>query len=399
MSYRAVAAALLALLSACAAAPAPSPPKVPKLGGDVLSARLDRVSRRLASSGYQPAGRLARGFLAPRDHASVRLVVAPRTCAALVAYASPSLLDLDAALYTADGRLFAQDEGADAHPSLSACAGSSPLALYLALHAYLGGGAYVVGRFDRPLRDGDLADAEREAPELFELVRTLEQRGFEQRGPVVELGLLANGVTRVALPVRAGTCYGAVGTPSPGGQASMRLLNRQGDELARSAPSQTALALQHCAQADADLVLELLSDRASSLRLLRFELPQGLSGGGRSMWLGEPAPSRAPSSEDLDAQHTGQVVALAQGQVVSLPFDPPRARCERWELSVRDRLTRASLRVEARGGRVLGRVTSRGRPASLRVCPPESGRRGVLTGLAGTGSVRLAVEPTGQRAD
>ena len=154
--------ALGASLAACAhAAPsaltAPAAPNAPVSAAedDALSHRLEAYEAVLAARGFKPAAFQARGFLPPAERTTFAVRVEPGRCALFVAIASANVGDLDAALYGAEGRVIAEDEGGDARPVLSVCSGAEPLELYYSVRAYQGAGAFVTRSYDRPVTADD----------------------------------------------------------------------------------------------------------------------------------------------------------------------------------------------------------------------------------------------------
>ena len=105
----------------------------------------------MLSEGLRAGDLRERGFLPPGGRAAFPVRIASGECALIVALGSANLIDLDAALYTGEGAVLVEDDGASARPSLTLCASGQPLAGYLTLHAYQGAGAFVAAQYTRPV--------------------------------------------------------------------------------------------------------------------------------------------------------------------------------------------------------------------------------------------------------
>ena len=395
---------LLGLACGCAAR---HPASVPSLGpdSDALEVRFGLIETNLVGEGLQQASLHERGFLPPGGRAAFPVRIAAGECALFVALGSANLIDLDAALYTAEGATLVEDDGASPRPTLTLCASSESLTGYFTLHAYQGAGAFVTAQFSRPVRaSDDLHTAGDEAlSALGQLAQTLHARGFEDAAPRVSLPLGDARPVRLAVNVDAGACYtlAAEGERGLGGLA-LRLVDASGDELANGVedpPSSQALAaLQYCASERADLTLEVVATRGEgTVRVGRFVTSQAQLGGARALWLGEPVPTaeawRAAKQGSPGAQAKAPFVTrevpLEQGQVIELPPLNSQATCTRWDARLEPGLWRATLRVESEQSVVLGEVDAERMHACLIACQAGA-QRVTLLGRAGFGRVHLS---------
>jgi hypothetical protein len=418
---RLVRAMFSCLLTACggavAAGPAASTQVVEAAASavedDALELRLSALAQALGEQGYAQGGLRDRGFLPANGRATRPVRVEPNTCALFVAVATPSVIDLDASLYRADGTALIEDEGSDARPSLKLCAGDTVVTGYYALHAYQGVGAFATAQFVRPAvpGDDDLSIIEREGgpSALAELAKALHKRGFEDAAPRVELKLTGPRAVRMAVPAKQGDCYtlAAEGGPKLEG-LSLRLLNGQGHELAHGVADSALASLQYCADESEELSLEVSAREGSgSLRVARFRAAHASLGGAHALWLGEPSPSpqawqgrvKAVSElrKELAAEGTRAYVLqekpLGQGSVLELEVPAPLGACESWQIQLQPGLSRARFRVESADGRVLGEARSAGMLAELLVCERRGPARVIVVGEAGFGSITLLGRP------
>lgn len=386
---------------------------------DSLGLHFDALAAGLEQEGLRRGALLERGFLPPAARVAYPVHIDADECALFVAVASASMADLDAALYTAEGSALIEDDSTSSRPSLTFCASAStPIDAYLTLHAYQGAGSFVAAQFRRPLGAGDdlrTALDGRRISALGQLAQTLHERGFEDAAPRVSLPLGDARPVRLAVNVSAGECYTLAAEGADGlAELGLRLVDARGGELANGlgepAPGQSQLAaLQYCADAPAELALEVTAMRGQGVaRVARFRAAQSLVGGVRALWLGEPAPSpaawtvaepastaaktSAPSSSK--PPFASEHVALRQGQVVELAPRRAHARCERWHMSLLPGLSRASLRIESEHGVLLAEADSDHMQASAVVCDVGA-RRISIVGRAGFGALTL----TGSVAD
>src|SRR5690606_36488090 len=115
-----------------------------------------------------------------------------------------SVIDLDAAIYRADGVALIEDDGSDARPELTLCAGDKTIHGYYTLHAYQGVGAFATAQFVRPAAEDDdlITRYVGESTALTELAALLSRRGFEDAAPRIELALSQGRPVRVAVPAK-----------------------------------------------------------------------------------------------------------------------------------------------------------------------------------------------------
>lgn len=368
----------------------------------VLTQSVRALSDVVISEGYQLAAPLERGFLAPSARALRPFTLAANTCVAIVAVATPSIADLDTALYASDGAVLAEDDASDARPVVRFCSGAQAISAYLSLYAFQGTGTYVLAQLTRPAEKSDQrwsADATSVGSSAFlELVRTLRSRGYQDDGPGTELPIVAGAPLRIPNKVAAGQCYGVI---ADGDQLRVRLLDEEGHEVALGVGSRMPAALQYCAQRSGDFTLELSAQGdARHAHLLRMHAAQTDVGGVRAVWLGEPSAatgaraSAIASAKVSDCSATPERVAenqpLAQGALVELPLSRTLAdHCELIEAHLHDGLVRATLRVESATSRVLTEREVQGESGALRVCALPANARLVLVGRAGFGSITV----------
>jgi hypothetical protein len=412
--------AMATLLGACAApAVANQPTTMPVAGGpegheDALELRLLAMAQTLREQGFARGQFQDRGFLAANGRATRPVSIAPRSCVRFVAVATPSVIDLDASLYRADGSALLEDDGSDARPSLTLCAGDKRVEGYYSIHAYQGVGAFVTADFVRPALPGDdLLTAQENGAEsaLNELAKTLHKRGFEDAGPRVELHLESGQPMRVAISAKPGDCYTLATESSSALQGvTLRLLAGQ-EELANGVGSEDLASLQFCSDRARELALEVAAvSGQGTVRVARFRAPQGAVGGPHAMWLGEPSPSAsawhgaAKSSAAARAEPTlvGKTVfveerALEQGAVLEIERKRPGQVCELWQAVLHPGLSRATLRLEGVEGTFYGETESEDMVARLLVCGRKGPARVIVVGRAGFGSLTLSASETSER--
>lgn len=390
-----------------AVAPNTVPPSVSALEGteDALELRLAAAARALEDQGFTRGPFQDRGFLPASGRATRAVSIEPKTCARFVAVATPSVIDLDASLYRSDGTPLLEDDGSDARPSLTLCAGPKRVDAYYSLHAYQGVGAYATALFVRPSSaSDDLLTVSEAADEtaLNDLAKTLHKRGFEDSGPRVEAHLTAGHALRVAVSARPGDCYTLAIEGDPGlVGVSLRLLDGE-QELSHGISTERVTAIQYCSDDARELALEINATSGEGpVRIARFRAAQGAVGGPHAMWLGEPSPSCAAWQSSLresasaqqelrDERATfSQEHALSQGAVVEFESKAPLAECELWRAFLLPGLSRATLRVEASDGTVYGQADSHAMQASVTFCGRRGSARVTLVGRTGFGSVSV----------
>jgi len=399
---RAIILALGLLASACgrtAGAPAPaSAAHTLHSEQDVVTQSVLPLAELLEAEGFTLDPNIDRGFLAPASRVTREVTIAPHTCLAMAAVATPSIADLDAGLYAADGSVLAEDDASDARPVVRICTGQQPVTAYLALFAFQGTGSYAIARLTRPAKPSDEMlgsdEAVGSAP-FLELVRGLRRRGYHDDGPTTDLPLVAGSALRIANKVAAGQCYTVV---ADGEQLRVRLLDEDGRELALGIGEQGPAAFQYCASRSAELTLEVSGQGAArAAHLLRLRASQTAVGGARAVWLGEPSVGGAESAPEASKHDscagTEQPIAaearLTQGKVLELPLPAASSKCELIEATLHEGLSRVTLRVESAQGVVLGeREILRG-SSGLYVCDAGQARRISALGRAGFGALTL----------
>jgi hypothetical protein len=372
---------------------------VADISADLVGESAMALAEALAKvEGYRLEPHLERGFLAPGARALLPLTLEPHTCTAMVAVATPSVLDLDAALYTPDGGVLAEDDASDPKPVVRICTGKQRLSTYLALYAFQGTGSYAAARMSRarkdsdPLPIGDDDDASG-SPEFVELVRALHNRGYLDEGPSTRLPLVSGSALRLAAKMVAGQCYSMV---ADGEALRLRLLDDEGFEVAQGVGEKGPAALQYCASRSGDFALELTARGATRVaQLARFRAAQAAVGGARAAWLGEPVPTtdaearvaETPAHCSGPKQALAKQVALSQGHVLELLL-PRSSGCERVAAELHQGLTRITLRVESVQGAALATQEIRGEAGAVRICAAPASRV-TLIGRAGFGAVSV----------
>jgi hypothetical protein len=434
-------AALLSV-SACASVRPTTPPQVAfaETAGDaageqergLLGRALTPIANAVLAEGYHATAPLTHAFLAPSARVVEPFTLAPRTCVAIVAVATATVTDLDAAIYAADGSALAEDDTTGARPIVRLCTGEQRLDAYLAFYAFQGTGSFAAQRLERPLGPADalgLAEAQRatlvndQTPGFSELLRGLHGRGYEDDGPITEVPLVSGSAVRLASHVEAGRCYSAV---ADGTGMRVRLLDGAGREVALGVGATGPAALQYCAREDADLVLELSSAGSErTARLARLHAGQEAVGSARAVWLGEPSPAFAVGARNaklLSAEPTcsasaREPAARAAKKLSALYADAPLSQgsvierelrlsgCSKLAATLQQGLAVVTLRVEDAAGVVLAERDLLAPEDALAVCPVQvrAGEQGkqvgnyhvTLIGRAGFGALSLVLQACG----
>lgn len=395
---------LLCLASGCAAAPKPAPATSDAVGArpavDLVSVGLAAAAQELVAEGYRPVGEPEQGFLAPSMRTLSRVEVPPRSCLAVAAAATPSLGDLDAALYADDGAVLAEDDSANPRPVLRLCSADKTITGHLAVVAFQGAGSFALQRFAKPLGASDAPEphgGDGASAAFLELLRSLRARGYRDEAPLVELPLLAGAPLRVAIKALAGHCYSVVADSA---DARLVLMNGHGEPLSQGVSASGPAALQHCVSQDDDLTLELSARAQPQVRLARLWARQSAVGGARSIWLGEPAPASfdAPppvaKAAERSARCEGRAASLlnahplAQGAVWEGAL-APAASCVMLEADLQAGLSRVTVRLEDADGAVLDQAELAGRAGSLYACSKRAPLRVSAIARAGFGAITL----------
>ncbi|HEX6240427.1 MAG TPA: hypothetical protein VFZ61_06020 [Polyangiales bacterium] len=396
---------LSCLSLSCAGAPkraAHSAPTVgPEAHADLVGIGLAAAAQELLADGYRPSAEPEQGFLAPAMRTVSRVEVPPRSCLAIAAAATPSLGDLDAALYADDGAVLAEDDSANPRPVLRLCSADRPISGHLALVAFQGAGSYALQRFVKPLGAADAPEPHSgdgaASAAFLELLRSLRARGYQQEAPLVQVPLAPGTPLRVALRALAGHCYSVVADSA---DARLVLLNRRGEPLSQGVSADGPAALQHCVSQDDDLTLELsATSQQGGLRLARLWAQQSAVGGARSLWLGEPAPAgfdapRTAKAAERPARCETRALALAtalplnQGAVWDAAL-APQATCVSIEAELHAGLSRVTLRIEDAGGATLDRGDLTGSAGSLYACSKRTPLRVSAIARAGFGAITV----------
>jgi hypothetical protein len=298
--------ALSAFVAACASASAPRRPKQPSAALLVLP-ELQRDMQGLASvmrrSGLQQRGQALAGFLLSGSHAMLPLSIAPGECVTVAARATAGAHDVDAALYSAEGRLLVLDSEPDAHPTLQACANTNALRAYYVIQFYEGDGSFVVVPFfGSPAAShaaaaalgGRVAYAEvAPAPEVSEdaalaFVDGVRKRGYVALGEPRRFHIAQSEHVRESLPVEPGQCYTVAAFGGAGVERlALHVFDARGEEVSMADDHNAKAATQFCARERARYGLEAVADSGSGdVRLLLYRVDVVTAGGDAGLWLG-----------------------------------------------------------------------------------------------------------------
>lgn len=297
----------LVTVAACAGArPAPRTPAAPERAGlavPALRKELDRVSKALERAGWHPRGRGLWGFMLAGSHATLPVRISAGSCVTMVARATRGARDVDAALYSADGRLLALDSGTGSNPTVQACAGDSDAQAYYVVQFYDGDGSFVAIpyfgerkglRRARAAVGGKPAFAEIvDAPEVAEepisaLAEGLRKRGYSAVGEPRQFAIAEGERVRATLPVEAGQCYTVASFGGPGVQElRLRLLDERGDVVSEADEAMPRAAAQLCARATAPYSIEAEAALGGGeVLLLTYQVDVLTAGGDAGLWLG-----------------------------------------------------------------------------------------------------------------
>jgi hypothetical protein len=375
-------------------------PSLDDADDSLLARSVQALSRAVTADGYERHVPIERGFLAPSARALRPVALAANTCVALVAVATPSIVDLDASLYASDGTVLAEDDASDARPIVRFCTGPEAMAAYLSLYAFQGAGTFALAHLTRAASTTDArwgaTPHDSASPAFVDMVRTLRGRGYQDEGPETDLSLLPDMPLRISNNVAAGQCYSAV---ADGEYLSMRLLDDEGNQVAIGIGGREPAALQYCAPRTASFSLEVSTQRgARHAHLLRLRAAQTAVGGVRTGWLGEPSAVSTRLTTIVAAKietcsgptKRAQKVPLMQGQLFEQSLERlATERCELIETQLHEGLVHAELRVESANGDVLAQGDIRSAKSGVRVCNVPPGVRVVLVGRAGFGAITL----------
>jgi len=398
-----------------AAAPvvvAPSVPAESPLGSDPLDRRIADLSRRLRDVGASEPLPVARGFLANRESAVHDVEVPAGACVTFTALASDGIRDLDAQLFRSSGELIAADAAEDAHPTVQVCAREGePRRLTLRETNFDGHGAYRVVAFQSPEaalsaiagvlggtpgREHDRA-ADPTAARVAERVDAARRRGFAVLAEPREVPLASSQTVWVPVVMRPAQCLLAFALPGSGlEQVSMRLLDGDGTELARSPDTEPEATLQFCGARERERVLVVTARRgAGSAQVLTFTAPTAPIGGSNSLWFGQTAtrlasaapPGRAPrdcegiardalaraDAEGFRSALAPRCIALARGEAERVSIALEAGSCARVEAIASDGVARPSVALGVDGAPVASHVgAGLGAPAVVHACTATS---------------------------
>lgn len=332
--------ALGGLLLACAAgcvgrSPAAPPVRAPVAAharprpAPALEAVLQALAQRVAPHGVSVGEPVAVGFLASGARQSFPVDLAAGTCVTLVSLATQGVVDMDAALYTPDGRLLAADSQPDSHPSLQICVGEATRRYYVVLQSFEGSGSVVVvalsgprstfshvarvlgGRPARALPSDTLTPVE---DTLQAFSSGLGRRGYEPRGEPVNLALASQQRVRFPVPVRAGQCYAVAAFAHTGlRDIHLRVFDDQGTAVAGDAGPLAAARVHFCASTEAEFGAEAYArDGSGTATLLVLEGPSHRVLGQTGRWIGKSEAGQL-SERHAVGEVLGKLQAEAEG--------------------------------------------------------------------------------------
>jgi hypothetical protein len=259
------------------------------------------------------------------SHATLPVTIGANRCVTVVARATRGARDVDAALYSADGRMLAVDSGAGANPTVQACAADADARAYYVIQFYEGDGSFVAlpyfgsraaSQAARAAVGGRPAFAEIvEAPEVAEepvsaLTEGLRKRGYSSVGEPRQFKISTGERVRLTLPVEAGQCYTVASFGGPGVLAlHLRLLDERGAVVSEAdADAMPRAAAQLCARATAAYAVEAeAAAGAGEVLLLTYRVDVLTAGGDEGLWLGS-RPDRAirpAAKQPTDAREPG----------------------------------------------------------------------------------------------
>jgi hypothetical protein len=282
-----------------------------------LRRELHAVAASLEPLGFRARGASAAGFLLSGSHATLRVEVAAGECVTIVARATRGARDVDAALYTAEGRLLALDSEPNAQPVIQACSEEQAVRAYYVIQLYDGDGSFLAVPFFGPREKlraaaaavgGKPAFAEIvDAPEVAEdpvaaFSEGLRKRGYDAVGEPRRFVIAEGEHVRENLPVEAGQCYTVAAFASGDIKAfELRMLDEHGAELSVDRGAKKQLATQLCARSTAPYALESVATTGSGQVLLFvYRVDVMTAGGDAGLWLGRrlgPEPDPVPAAK------------------------------------------------------------------------------------------------------
>jgi hypothetical protein len=282
-----------------------------------LRHELQTIASKLHALGWSARGAGVAGFLLGGSHATLRVELPAGECVTIVARATRGVRDVDAALYTAEGRLLALDSEPNAQPVIQACSQEQAVRAYYVIQLYDGDGSFLALPFFGPrakLREaaaalgGKPAFAEIvDAPEVAEdpiaaFSEGLRKRGYDAVGEPRRFVIAEGEHVRENLPVEAGQCYTVAAFTSSGiAEFALRMLDERGAELSVDRGRKTQLATQLCARATAPYALESVATAGSGqVVLFVYRVDVMTAGGDAGLWLGRRSraePDAAPAAK------------------------------------------------------------------------------------------------------
>lgn len=313
------------VLAACAGAPRPGlndgaeGTKV----APALRRELHAVTEALHRAGMHERSRGLAGFMLAGSHATLPLYVAAGECVTVLARATSGARDIDAALYSAEGRLLALDSGASARPAVQACAVDAAVRAYYVIQFYDGDGSFIALPFYGPrsaLRAASAAVGGKpalaeivSAPEVSEepanaFSEGLRKRGFDAVGEPRRFQIAQGERVRASLPVETGQCYTVAVFGGAGiGALRLRLLDTQGAAASVADESAPHAAAQLCARETAPYVVESESTAgAGEAVVVVYRVDVLTAGGDAGLWLGHRAQNSDPVPSAKQPSASGQ---------------------------------------------------------------------------------------------
>ena len=292
-----------------------------------LTQRFDELARRLEPQGIHYNGIVASGFITHGTNITTPIDVPAGACLSIVAFASSSIHDLDAHLFSPDGDVVVEDIETDPHPTVQLCA-TEARRVYHVIETYVseqssseGHGAYAIATFrsDRHGLDAvahavgghpgtalstsaNASDSERRLTELRE---GIARRGFQPNADTIRATFAAPGAVRYPFAVAADRCYTFAGLAEGSiNDVDLSVYDADDEEIARDIRPERDAYVQLCPSSAGTLQVEVRARPGTGTVLLQsFAADAAAVGGANTLWLGERIAwqaSAASLSESLD---------------------------------------------------------------------------------------------------
>jgi len=264
------------------------------------------VTKAMSVAGMRDLGPGIAGFMLAGNHATLPLSIDAGQCVTVVARATDGARDVDAALYTSEGRLLTLDSSTGARPIVQACAVDAAVRVYYVIQFYEGDGSFAVKAFQGPRSAVSAANSAAGAtPALAEVVSApevaeepasafsegLRKRGYSAVGQPHRFSIAQGERVRTSLPVEAGQCYTVAVFGSPGlDELGLRLLDEDGAIASVADESRARAAAQLCARKTAPYAAESEAVAGTGeVMLVVYRVDVVTAGGDAGLWLGHRA--------------------------------------------------------------------------------------------------------------